>query len=227
MPAESVRFIAAHDRAFDGRGLECDGIALRLQIGIGNAEFNLVQPKVAVLPVRLLVALIANLPAIIAAVVRAVPQIVAALVSGFSGSIGQMAQVGGNLIKGLWQGISDAGAWLWSKISGFFGGVVSRIKDFFGIHSPSALFAGLGENMAAGLGAGFGNEMNRVAADMQNAVPTSFDMNAQSSAANGSSGSGFGTSITQNISVVTPEALSEKELAREFKNLSRKLALEL
>lgn len=184
-------------------------------------------PQLIAAGVRLLVALIANLPAIIAAVVRAVPQIVAALVSGFSGSIGQMAQVGGNLIKGLWQGISDAGAWLWSKISGFFGGVVSRIKDFFGIHSPSTLFAGLGENMAAGLGAGFGSEMNRVAADMRNAVPTSFDMNARSSAANGSSGSGFGTSITQNISVVTPKALSEKELAREFKNLSRKLALEL
>lgn len=181
-------------------------------------------PQLIAAGVRLLVALIANLPAIIAAVVRAVPQIIAALVSGFSGSIGQMAQVGGNLIKGLWQGISDAGAWLWSKISGFFGGVVSRIKDFFGIHSPSALFAELGENMAAGLGAGFGSEMNRVAADMRNTVPTAFDLNASSP---GSSGDGFGTSITQNISVVTPKALSEKELAREFKNLSRKLAMEL
>jgi hypothetical protein len=39
-------------------------------------------------------------------------------------------------------------------------------------------------------------------------------------------GSATGTSITQNLSVVTPKALSEKELAREFKNLSRKLALE-
>ena len=174
--------------------------------------------------VKLLIALIQNLPLIITTVIKAIPQIVAALVQGFSASIGQMAQVGGNLIKGLWQGISDAGAWLWSKISGFFGGVVSRIKDFFGIHSPSALFAGLGENMAAGLGAGFGNEMNRVAADMQNAVPTSFNMNAHSS---GASGNGLGTNITQNISVVTPKALSEKELAREFKNLSRKLALEL
>jgi hypothetical protein len=45
-------------------------------------------------------------------VVKAVPQIIAALVKGFTGSIGQIVQVGGNFIKGLWQGISDAGAWL-------------------------------------------------------------------------------------------------------------------
>lgn len=184
-------------------------------------------PQLIVAGVQLLVALIANLPAIIAGVVKAVPQIIAALVSGFSGSIGQIAQVGGNLIKGLWQGISDAGAWLWSKISGFFGGVVSRIKDFFGIHSPSTLFAGLGENMAQGLGAGFGNEMNRVATDMQSAVPTDFSMNARTYTGDSSGRGGLGTNITQNISVVTPKALSEKELAREFKNLSRKLAMEL
>jgi len=39
---------------------------------------------------------------------------------------------------------------------------------------------------------------------------------------------GLGTSgpvINQNLSVVAPKALSEKELAREFKNMSRKLAL--
>ena len=29
------------------------------------------------------------------------------------------------------QRISDAGAWLWNQISGFFGGIVDGIKDFF------------------------------------------------------------------------------------------------
>ena len=59
---------------------------------------------------------------------------------------------------------------------------------------------------------------------MQNAVPTSFDFNYRGVSGQGNA---TGASITQNISVVTPKALSEKELAREFKNLSRKLALEL
>lgn len=185
---------------------------------VGNID------KIILAGVQLLVALIANLPAIIAAVVRAVPQIIAGLVNAFTGYIGRMAQVGGNLIKGLWQGISDAGAWLWNKISGFFGGIVDRIKDFFGIHSPSTLFAGLGRNMGEGIGVGFEDAMAAVSQDMQNAIPTRFDINA--GGVSGQGGTASGASITQNISVVTPKALSEKELAREFKNLSRKLALE-
>ena len=168
--------------------------------------------------------MIANLPKIIVEVVKAVPQIIAGLVNAFTDYIGQMAQVGGNLIKGLWQGISDAGAWLWNKISGFFGGIVSRIKDFFGIHSPSTLFAGLGKNMGEGIGVGFEDAMSAVSRDMQNAIPTRFDIST--GGASGQGGANPGANITQNISVVTPKALSEKELAREFRNLSRKLALE-
>lgn len=181
-------------------------------------------PQIAQAGVQLLVGLIENLPAIIVEIVKAVPQIVAALVKGFSGSIGEMVKVGGNLIRGLWQGISDAGAWLWGKISGFFGGIVSRIKDFFGIHSPSELFAGIGRNMGEGLGAGFQQAMAQVGRDMQNAIPTNFGGMAA-----GISGAGgaypAGAVINQSISITSPKALSEKEAAREFRNLSRKLAL--
>ncbi|WKB36396.1 hypothetical protein QS257_04560 [Terrilactibacillus sp. S3-3] len=186
---------------------------------VGNID------KIILAGVQLFVALIANLPTIIVQVVKAVPQIIAGLVKAFTGYISQMAQVGGNLIKGLWQGFSDAGAWLWNKISGFFGNVVSRIKDFFGIHSPSTLFAGIGRNMGEGIGVGFEDAMAAVSRDMQNAIPTSFDLNYGRLSGQGGAVPA-GTSITQNISVVTPKALSEKELAREFKNLSRKLALE-
>ena len=125
--------------------------------------------------VKLFIALIQNLPTIIVQIVSAIPQIIAAIVRGFSGSIGDIVRVGGDLIKGLWQGISDAGAWLRDKISGFFGGVVSNIKKFFGISSPSKLFAGLGGYMAEGLGVGFGETMEDVGRDMQRAIPAQFD----------------------------------------------------
>ena len=100
----------------------------------------------------------------------------------FSGAV----SLGTNLIKGIWQGISDAGAWLRNKISGFFGGVVGSIKSFFGIHSPSTLFKEeIGKNLALGVGEGFSDTMSDVTADMQGAIPTSFDtsvnMNASSS----------------------------------------------
>jgi len=186
---------------------------------VGNID------KIILAGVQLFVALIKNLPIIIIEIVKAVPQIISALVNGFTSSISQIANVGGNLIKGLWQGISDAGAWLRDKISGFFGGVVDSIKNFFGIHSPSTLFAGLGRNMGEGIGVGFEEAMAGVARDMQNAIPTSFDMNARVNGY-GSGAVPASASITQNISVVSPKALSEKEIVREFKNLSRKLALE-
>jgi hypothetical protein len=125
--------------------------------------------------VKLFIALIENLPLIIVEIVKAIPQIIEALVEGFGEFFGTMGEIGLDLIKGLWQGISDAGEWLWNKISGFFNGVVSRIKDFFGIHSPSTLFAGLGGNMAQGLGEGFGAEMQGVAKQINDSIPTSFD----------------------------------------------------
>jgi tape measure domain-containing protein len=191
---------------------------------IGNID------KIILAGVQLFVALIENLPTIIVEIVKAVPQIITGLVKALTGSVGQIVQVGGDLIKGLWKGISDAGTWLWDKISGFFGNVVSRIKDFFGIKSPSTLFAQLGGNMGLGIGVGFERAMDSVARDMQNAIPTSFDMpDVESENGNPNRtriNSGGNTAITQNISVVTPKALSEKEIAREFKNLSRKLALE-
>jgi len=88
----------------------------------------------------LLVALVQNLPAIIWEIIKAVPKIVEGIVNAFKGLFWKIVDVGGDLIKGIWQGISDMGEWLREKISGFFGGVVDSIKNFFGIHSPSALF---------------------------------------------------------------------------------------
>lgn len=81
--------------------------------------------------------------------------------------------------------------------------------------------------MAQGLGIGFGEQMNQVAKDMQNAIPSDFALNPQHKPYASANASPMpGTSIQQSISIVTPKALSEKELAREFRNLSRKLAME-
>ena len=94
--------------------------------------------------------------------------------------------------------------------------MVDSIKNFFGIRSPSTLFAGLGFNTGEGIGVGFEKAMDGVARDMQNAIPTGFDMNV-GMRGYGDSPTSAGSAITQNISVVSPKALSEKELAREFR----------
>lgn len=173
-------------------------------------------PQIIEAGVKLLISLIANLPTIIVEIVKAIPQIIAALIQGFTGYISQMVQMGSNLIKGLWQGISDAGTWLWDKISGFFGGVVDRIKDFFGIHSPSTLFAELGGNMGAGIGVGFEKAMGQVGKDMQSAIPTDFDMQMQSTVTGGEAPT---TATLQPINVTIPLTVDGIMLARVISQL--------
>jgi len=120
--------------------------------------------------IDLLVALIQNLPTIIVEIVKAVPQIVSGIVQAFASLGGEMINAGANLLHGLWEGISGAASWLWEKVSGWASSLVSGIKDFFGIHSPSTVFAEIGGNMADGVGVGFTDNMGGVESDMTAAM---------------------------------------------------------
>lgn len=131
---------------------------------IGNID------KIIDAGVQLFVALIENLPKIIIEIVKAVPDIIAGIVKAFGDLAWKIVEVGGNLIKGIWQGIKDAGAWLKEKITGFFDGIVGGIKDFLGIHSPSKVFAGIGGFMAEGLGDGFDDQFKSVKKDIENSM---------------------------------------------------------
>lgn len=116
-------------------------------------------PKIIATGFKLLISIIKNLPQIIAKIITAIPAIIKALIDGFGDYLSDMADIGLNLIKGLWNGIKDAGAWLRDKISGFFGGVVDSIKDFFGIASPSKLMRDqVGKFIAQGIWVGFNKE---------------------------------------------------------------------
>ena len=63
-------------------------------------------------------------------------------------------EVGKNIIKGLWNGIKDMGAWIKEKIQGFGESVLQSLKDFFGIKSPSKVMAEQGKYIAQGLALG-------------------------------------------------------------------------
>lgn len=69
---------------------------------------------------------------------------------------GKMASIGSNIVQGLWNGISDMTGWIIDKIGGFASSVVSSIKDFFGIHSPSRVMRDqVGKYLAMGVGTGY------------------------------------------------------------------------
>ena len=137
--------------------------------GIVNALVQNI-PQIIQAGVQLFVALVRNLPTIIAEIVKAVPQIVSGIVSAFGSLVGEMVKAGANLLHGLWEGISSAARWLWEKVSGWASSLVDGIKNFFGIHSPSTVFAEIGTNMGEGVGVGFGESMNGVSADMTAAM---------------------------------------------------------
>ncbi len=160
---------------------------------VGNVD------KIILAGVKLLVSLVKNLPQIIVSIVKAVPQIIAAIVKGFAGGAAQMASIGLNLIKGIWNGIGDAASWLWGKVSGFCSNLMSKIKGFFGIHSPSTEMAWVGEMLveglagsiednggeavkaAEGLSEGISDVMNGLAEDMKTSIPTDFHLDADAS----------------------------------------------
>ena len=139
--------------------------------GIINAVIDAV-PLLIQAGIELFVALVANVPQIIVEIVKAIPQIIIGIVDAIGSLVYMLADAGLNLIKGLWNGIKDAAAWIWDKVKGWCSDLLGKIKGFFGIHSPSTVFADIGDNMAAGMGVGFGREMKNVEQNMKSRLGT-------------------------------------------------------
>lgn len=206
---------------------------------VGNID------KIILAGVQLFVALITNLPKIIVEIVKAVPQIIAAIVKGFASGASQMASIGLNLIKGIWNGIGDAMSWLWGKVSGFCSDLMGKIKGFFGIHSPSTEMAWIGEMLveglagsiednsgeaikaAEGLSEGISGVMENLAEEMKTSIPTDFHMDADASVRSvtdgmtgvaGAQASGFGPLITIQQMIVRSED-DIRKISQELYNL--------
>ena len=62
------------------------------------------------------------------------------------------------------------GDWIGEKVSGFVGGIVDGVKGVLGIRSPSRVFAGIGENMALGLGDGWDSEYDRISKNIESGM---------------------------------------------------------
>jgi TP901 family phage tail tape measure protein len=79
-----------------------------------------------------------------------------AIVQWWDDNIQPWTTAGSDAIQGLWDGISAK----WDDLSSWFEGVwrdlTNKFKHFFGIASPSKVFAGYGENMMKGLAQGLG-----------------------------------------------------------------------
>ena len=120
--------------------------------------------------VKLFTSLITNLPQIITELVKAVPQIMSAIISGFANGQKQMADIGKNLVKGLWEGIQSLAGWLTDKVSDWANGLWSGIKGVFGIHSPSKKMAWIGNMLMEGMANGIDDSSIEAVKSVNNAT---------------------------------------------------------
>lgn len=75
--------------------------------------------------------------------------------------------IGKNLIQGIWNGISNMKQWILNKIGGFAGSIISGMKNFFDIHSPSRVMRDLiGVNLVKGIGVGIDVETPNLEKDI-------------------------------------------------------------
>ena len=126
---------------------------------------------------KLMGGLIAGIVGAVGEILKAVKNIGLAIWNALKERVSDMVSAGTDMVKGLWQGLTNSLSWIKNKIKGWVGDVLKFIKKLFGISSPSKVFRDqIGANLALGIGEGFSEEMDDVAREMADSIPSSFDV---------------------------------------------------
>lgn len=149
------------------------------------------------------------------------------IVGAFTGAGNWLRSAGGDLIRGLWNGISDIGAWLWGKLGGFCSGIVDQVKGFFGIHSPSRLMKDeVGRYIGLGVGEGIISAAGSVQKDarrfsgiVSDELTGGIDLTLASGS--GYTGSGKTTQIVYNVTI-EGKVLDEEGTVAALKTMFKK-----
>lgn len=91
-----------------------------------------------------------------------VPAIVDKVVEYFGELPKQIVTVGENVIKGLWEGITNLNSWIGDKISNFCDGIIKGFKAGFDEHSPSKEAYQIGDYFTVGLMNGIVNKFGAI-----------------------------------------------------------------
>ncbi|WP_339073716.1 phage tail tape measure protein [Clostridioides difficile] len=83
----------------------------------------------------------------------------------------KVLDIGKNVVKGLWNGITGAGDWLKGKVNDFAKGVIDGFKNGFGVHSPSWKLRDLvGRFLPLGIWEGIKVELPSLKSNIDNVV---------------------------------------------------------
>lgn len=134
-------------------------------------------------------------------------------------------QVGVSLVQGMANGIRSGKSVVVSAVNEVANAAVNAAKSTLGVHSPSTVFAGIGEDMAQGMNVGWNDSLPGVLQSIENSlrrVPTTMESpkaEVKPSSAN-QPAQQAGYTIIQNIQSVP---LTPSELARQSVDAYRRL----
>ena len=95
-------------------------------------------------------------------------QLFNSIVNGLSSLPSKMAEIGSNIVSGIWNGISSGWNWLTNKVSNLANSLLDAAKDALGINSPSKEFADkVGRWIMPGVGKGLDKSMPATLKDMK------------------------------------------------------------
>ena len=164
----------------------------------------------------------------------AATQLFNSIVNGLASLPSKMAEIGSNIISGIWNGISSGWSWLTNKVSSLASSLLDAAKDALGINSPSKEFADeVGRWIMPGVGKGLDKTMPATLKDMEaKAGELVSAMRAEMSASAGQLSvgashaaglrmAGAGTTVyydnrmeqsnTYNVPVATPSEVAKKQ----------------
>ena len=147
------------------------------------------------------------------------------LISGVSSLPSKFGEIGSQIVNGLWDGIKGGWDWLKGKVSDLANSLFQGAKDALGIHSPSRKFKWIGQMIDEGLASGIDKFSYLVDGSLGDLGVLDYVNNAQPQVAlAGSYGSG---EYNQTINIYSPTALTPSEVARQTRNATRDMVLEL
>ena len=98
----------------------------------------------------------------------AATQLFNSIVNGLSSLPSKMAEIGSNIVSGIWNGISSGWNWLTNKVSNLANSLLDAAKDALDINSPSKEFADeVGRWIMPGVGKGLDKSMPATLKDMR------------------------------------------------------------
>lgn len=153
------------------------------------------------------------------------------IVGAFTDLPSKFLSIGGNIVNGIKNGIANA----WNSFIGWLndkvGGIVSGVKNMLGIHSPSTVFAGIGENMALGLAAGWEDQYSGIKRQIENGMsfaPVSVGVTGDYTGTYGSMKQTKQNLVSRGgdtFNFYSPKALDPVSAAREMRKAKQQMAL--